>query len=319
MCPSKISLLKAMKVGDSIIAIPFVCKFIEPSSKSKVFKPPNPWLMAVISLLTEVYHFAHLKLNLKFKIEKLCKDLDIDLDNVEAMTILHNKPTGNTAPPTGGLHEMLCNYCGNIHSGTGRKGLCNGTKQGGVEKSWSFNGQEAHSGSLTLVTCLTDHGFTEVSSTFSIGRHCLLTVCLSLASLLVRTAIGTPRSSTLLCHRMASQLHMRSVDIIRKYWVPEDYGGKQLTFVCSFTLVKSDPLCIKPVAHCLLFTTISVSPCYCLGSPPYNHPAFNPKCRTTMSHLLLLTLYTASPTPLPDPLCMKPTVCDTPGSLFPCF
>ena len=135
---------------------PFICKFVKPSSKSKVFKPPNPWLMAVISLLAEVYHFAHLKLNLKFEIEELCKDLDIDLDNFEATTILCNEPTGNAAPPTGGLHKMLCNYCRNIHSGTGRKGLCNGTKWGGVGKSWSFNGQEACSGSLALVTCLTD-------------------------------------------------------------------------------------------------------------------------------------------------------------------
>ena len=44
--------------------------------------------MAVISLLTELYQFAELKLNLKFEIEILCKALDVDLDVVQATTIL---------------------------------------------------------------------------------------------------------------------------------------------------------------------------------------------------------------------------------------
>ena len=67
-----------------------------------LFKPPNLWLMAVISLFTELYHFADLKLNLKFEIEVWCKGLNIDLDNVEDTTILRNKSTGNEAPPAGG-------------------------------------------------------------------------------------------------------------------------------------------------------------------------------------------------------------------------
>jgi len=75
-----------------IVAIPFVCKTLEPCVKSRVFKPPNPWLMAVISLLAELYHFAELKLNLKFDIEILCKSLDIDLDSVEPATVLRNRP-----------------------------------------------------------------------------------------------------------------------------------------------------------------------------------------------------------------------------------
>lgn len=100
-------LVEGYESGRLIVAIPFVCKILEPCSKSKVFKPPNPWLMAVISLLAELYHFADLKLNLKFEIEVLCKGLDIDLDSVEATTILRNKPTGNAAPPAGGLHEFV--------------------------------------------------------------------------------------------------------------------------------------------------------------------------------------------------------------------
>ncbi|KII88902.1 hypothetical protein PLICRDRAFT_109994 [Plicaturopsis crispa FD-325 SS-3] len=94
-------LIEGYDNGRLIVAIPFVCKTLEPCARSTVFKPPNPWLMAVISLLAELYHFAELKLNLKFEIEVLCKGLDIDLDAIEATTILRNRPLADTlaGPP----------------------------------------------------------------------------------------------------------------------------------------------------------------------------------------------------------------------------
>ncbi|KNZ75310.1 General negative regulator of transcription subunit 1 [Termitomyces sp. J132] len=92
-------LLEGYESGRLIVAIPFVCKTLEPCVKSKVFKPPNPWLMAVISLLAELYHFAELKLNLKFEIEVLCKALDIDLDTVEATSVLRNRPLTDSGLP----------------------------------------------------------------------------------------------------------------------------------------------------------------------------------------------------------------------------
>lgn len=75
-----------------IVAIPFVCKVLEQCSKSRVFKPPNPWLMAILRLLVELYQFAELKLNLKFEIEVLCKSLNVDLKDVEPTDILRNRP-----------------------------------------------------------------------------------------------------------------------------------------------------------------------------------------------------------------------------------
>jgi CCR4-NOT transcription complex subunit 1 len=94
-------LIEGYDTGRLVVAIPFVCKTLEPCAKSKVFKPPNPWLMAVISLLAELYHFAELKLNLKFEIEVLCKGLDIDLDAVEATAVLRNRPLADSlaGPP----------------------------------------------------------------------------------------------------------------------------------------------------------------------------------------------------------------------------
>ncbi|KAF9244222.1 Not1-domain-containing protein [Melanogaster broomeanus] len=100
-------LIEGYDSGRLIVAIPFVCKTLEPCAKSKVFKPPNPWLMAVISLLVELYHFADLKLNLKFEIEVLCKGLDIDLDTVEATTILRHRPTADAAAPAPGLPDYV--------------------------------------------------------------------------------------------------------------------------------------------------------------------------------------------------------------------
>ncbi|BGP21039.1 hypothetical protein JCM10213_002926 [Rhodosporidiobolus nylandii] len=75
-----------------IVAIPFVCKVLEQCAKSRVFRPPNPWLMAILRLLVELYQFAELKLNLKFEIEVLCKSLDVDLKDVEPTDILRNRP-----------------------------------------------------------------------------------------------------------------------------------------------------------------------------------------------------------------------------------
>ncbi|CAG8786237.1 18834_t:CDS:2, partial [Gigaspora rosea] len=75
-----------------IVVIPFVCKVLEQACKSKVFKPPNPWLMAILKLLAELYHNVDLKLNLKFEIEVLCKSLEIELKDIEPTTVLKDRP-----------------------------------------------------------------------------------------------------------------------------------------------------------------------------------------------------------------------------------
>ncbi|KAL4780206.1 CCR4-Not complex component, Not1-domain-containing protein [Aspergillus varians] len=73
------------------IVIPFTCKVLVQATKSTVFKPPNPWLMDIIALLMELYHFAELKLNLKFEIEVLCKDLEIDHKVIEPSVIIRDR------------------------------------------------------------------------------------------------------------------------------------------------------------------------------------------------------------------------------------
>ncbi|KAG0146562.1 hypothetical protein CROQUDRAFT_657201 [Cronartium quercuum f. sp. fusiforme G11] len=72
-------LTQGLRSKKLIVAIPFVCKVLEQANKSKIFKPPNPWLMAILQLLIELYKEAELKLNLKFEIEVLCKALSVEL------------------------------------------------------------------------------------------------------------------------------------------------------------------------------------------------------------------------------------------------
>ncbi|KZV94078.1 Not1-domain-containing protein [Exidia glandulosa HHB12029] len=101
-------LLEGYDNGRLILAIPFVCKILEACAKSKVFQPPNPWLMAVIALLSELYHFADIKLNLRFEIEVLWKKLDIDGAKIEPTLLVRNRPMleAPTAPGFGQAYDV---------------------------------------------------------------------------------------------------------------------------------------------------------------------------------------------------------------------
>ena len=70
-------LIEAYETNRLIVAISLVCKILEQGSKSKVFRPQNAWVHAILRLLLELYLFAELKLNLKFEIEVLCKALKL--------------------------------------------------------------------------------------------------------------------------------------------------------------------------------------------------------------------------------------------------
>ncbi len=85
-------LLEAFDTQRLVVVIPFTCKVLTQGASSTVFKPPNPWLMDIIALLMELYHFADLKLNLKFEIEVLCKELKMDPKNLEPSTMVRDRP-----------------------------------------------------------------------------------------------------------------------------------------------------------------------------------------------------------------------------------
>ncbi|RZF38916.1 hypothetical protein LSTR_LSTR005163 [Laodelphax striatellus] len=62
-----------------LYVVPFVAKVLESCCKSRVFKPPNPWTMGIMNVLSELHSEPGLKLNLKFEIEVLCKNLSLDV------------------------------------------------------------------------------------------------------------------------------------------------------------------------------------------------------------------------------------------------
>lgn len=66
-----------------LYVVPFVAKVLESCAKSVVFKPPNPWTMALMNVLAELHQEPDLKLNLKFEIEVLCKNLGLDISNLK--------------------------------------------------------------------------------------------------------------------------------------------------------------------------------------------------------------------------------------------
>ncbi|CEP14955.1 hypothetical protein [Parasitella parasitica] len=88
-------LLEGYDTQRLIVVIPFVCKVLEQCSRSSIFKPPNPWLIAILKLMVELYEFAELKLNLKFEIEVLCKSLSLDLKDITPTSVLKNRQPQN--------------------------------------------------------------------------------------------------------------------------------------------------------------------------------------------------------------------------------
>lgn len=95
-------LVEAFDTQRLMVAIPFTCKVLGQAMKSTIFKPPNPWLMDIISLLIEIYQFAELKMILKFEIEVLCGDLELDHKTIEPSTCIRERPVQlqESLPPT---------------------------------------------------------------------------------------------------------------------------------------------------------------------------------------------------------------------------
>ncbi|CAO3654186.1 unnamed protein product [Cunninghamella echinulata] len=84
-------LLDAYSKDRLIVAIPLCCQVLRQSTTSKVFKPPNPWLMSLLKLLAELYWTEKLRLNLKFEIELLFDALELNLNEIEPTSILEKQ------------------------------------------------------------------------------------------------------------------------------------------------------------------------------------------------------------------------------------
>jgi CCR4-NOT transcription complex subunit 1 len=60
----------------------FVAKIIEGCKDSVVFRPPNPWLMPILSVMRELYEIEDLKMNIKFEVQVLCKNINIKIEDI---------------------------------------------------------------------------------------------------------------------------------------------------------------------------------------------------------------------------------------------
>ncbi|OIT36093.1 PREDICTED: CCR4-NOT transcription complex subunit 1 [Nicotiana attenuata] len=105
-------IIEAYEKGLMIAVIPFTSKVLEPCQSSLAYQPPNPWTMGILGLLAEIYAMPNLKMNLKFDIEVLFKNLGVDLKEVVPTSLLKdrvrevegnpdfsNKDVGSSQPP----------------------------------------------------------------------------------------------------------------------------------------------------------------------------------------------------------------------------
>ena len=82
MLDCKELLFQGYETGMLIAVTPFVAKILEGAKNSVVFRPPNPWLMGLLSVFRALYNVEDLKMNIKFEVEVLCKNLGLKLEDI---------------------------------------------------------------------------------------------------------------------------------------------------------------------------------------------------------------------------------------------
>ncbi|EDK46785.1 conserved hypothetical protein [Lodderomyces elongisporus NRRL YB-4239] len=93
----KFLLVEAYDFKSLPLIIPFVCKILDQAQFSRVFKPPNPWILGIMSVLAELYEHADLKLQLKFEVEVLLNSFEMKVTDLEQSTIIRNHSSDATA------------------------------------------------------------------------------------------------------------------------------------------------------------------------------------------------------------------------------
>ncbi|KNA22767.1 hypothetical protein SOVF_031520 isoform A [Spinacia oleracea] len=84
-------IMEAYEKGLMIAVIPFTSKILEPCQSSLAYQPPNPWTMGILALLAEIYAMPNLKMNLKFDIEVLFKNLGVQIKEVTPTSLLRDR------------------------------------------------------------------------------------------------------------------------------------------------------------------------------------------------------------------------------------
>lgn len=95
MLDCKELLFQGYETGMLIAVTPFVAKILEGAKNSTVFRPPNPWLMGIMGVFRALYNVDDLKMNIKFEVEVLCKNLNLKLEDIP----LRNADLSKRIPP----------------------------------------------------------------------------------------------------------------------------------------------------------------------------------------------------------------------------
>ena len=100
-------LIEGLETQRLILVIPFTCNVLAQGTKSIVFKPPNPWVMELVAALLELYFHFDIKLNQKFEIEVLCKELGMIVTEEDASMTIRNRPLHDEDLPSSMLPDGL--------------------------------------------------------------------------------------------------------------------------------------------------------------------------------------------------------------------
>lgn len=75
-------IFEAYENGRLMAVVPLVIKILENSSKTKVFHPKNPWIIAILSVLKELSQKSNFKKQIYYEIENLFKKLEVDIKSI---------------------------------------------------------------------------------------------------------------------------------------------------------------------------------------------------------------------------------------------
>uniref|UniRef100_A0A1I7X8P1 CCR4-NOT transcription complex subunit 1 n=1 Tax=Heterorhabditis bacteriophora TaxID=37862 RepID=A0A1I7X8P1_HETBA len=71
-----------------LFVVPFIAKILFSCSKTQIFSATCAWIRSILKILAELHNEPDLKINLKFEIEVLCKELSVDLHSLPLEGVL---------------------------------------------------------------------------------------------------------------------------------------------------------------------------------------------------------------------------------------
>ena len=83
-----------------VAVIPFVGKVLDACKDSKVFKPTNPWVSTIMSLLAEIHGLEKVKLNITFEIEIICQNMGLKVTDLKPSLELKGRKVRARCPLT---------------------------------------------------------------------------------------------------------------------------------------------------------------------------------------------------------------------------